>query len=231
MLHNPVRCDVAEPASAAAAAAGVLASGRVTHGLVRCAARDKMLHVLALLRLNAVRRKALIFAPSADAAVRLRLFLERFGVRAATLHGELPANSRAHALAEFNKGLFDFMIATDDTDRRAAQPRDGGDGAAEGGEGEGEEGAAGDAKKGGRKGGKRDAEFGVMRGIDFKDVRTVINMDVPVRKRDASFALLAQEPPAQSLTRFLLCHRRRLMLPPMCTAWAAPAAPAPRARR
>ena len=185
MLHNPVRCDVAEPASDAAAAAGVLAAGRVSHGLVRCAARDKMLHVLALLRLNAVRRKALIFAPSADAAVRLRLFLERFGVRAATLHGELPANSRAHALAEFNKGLFDFMIATDDTDRRAAaQPRDGdaGEGGAGEGEGDGEEGvAAGDKRKGARKGGKRDAEFGVMRGIDFKEVRTVINMDVPVR--------------------------------------------------
>ena len=184
VLHNPVRCDVAEPASAAAAAAGVLAAGRVSHGLVRCAARDKMLHVLALLRLNAVRRKALIFAPSADAAVRLRLFLERFGVRAATLHSELPANSRAHALAEFNKGLFDFMIATDDTDRRAAQPRDGdgGEGGAGEGEGDGEEGgAAGDKKKGARKGGKRDAEFGVMRGIDFKEVRTVINMDVPVR--------------------------------------------------
>ncbi len=184
MLHNPVRCDVAEPVGAAAAV-GVLAAGRVSHGLVRCAARDKMLHVLALLRLNAVRRKALIFAPSADAAVRLRLFLERFGVRAATLHGELPANSRAHALAEFNKGLFDFMIATDDTDRRAAA-RGGADEGDAGGDEEGDDAAdpsaAGKDNKKGRKGGKRDAEFGVMRGIDFKDVRTVINMDVPVRK-------------------------------------------------
>ena len=179
MLHNPVRCDVAEP-SGADAAAGVLAPGRVSHAVVRCAARDKMLHVLALLRLNAVRRKALIFAPSADAAVRLRLFLERFGVRAATLHGELPANSRAHALAEFNKGLFDFMIATDDTDRRAAA-REGE--ANEGGEGNADEeaGAAAAPSGKGRKGARRDAEFGVMRGIDFKDVRTVINMDVPVR--------------------------------------------------
>ena len=30
-----------------------------------------------------------------------------------------------------------------------------------------------------RKKGKRDAEFGVARGVDFKDVRTVINFDVP----------------------------------------------------
>lgn len=186
MLHNPVRCDVAEP-TGLAEAAGVLAAGRVSHGVVRCDARDKMLHVLALLRLNAVRRKALIFAPSADAAVRLRLFLERFGVRAATLHGELPANSRAHALAEFNKGLFDFMIATDDTDRRAAARDADAEDANDADEGAdaADDAAAGKGAraggKGGRKGSKRDAEFGVMRGIDFKEVRTVINMDVPVR--------------------------------------------------
>lgn len=44
---------------------------------------------MALLRLGKARRKALLFVNSADAAVRLRLFLEKFGVRAASLHGAL----------------------------------------------------------------------------------------------------------------------------------------------
>jgi ATP-dependent RNA helicase DDX56/DBP9 len=228
VLHNPARVDVAEaPArnadgaegaagggagdDADAADGGVLSPGRVSHALLRCDAKDKLLHVMALLRLSKVRRKALIFASSADAAVRLRLFLERFGVRAGSLHGALPANSRAHVLAEFNKGLFDFLIATDDAggsggtrtgtaaaagvsghakgaNKHAAAAAAKGKGKAaaaaepeaeeeEGGEGE--EGGGGKRRGGG--GAAKDAEFGVTRGIDFKDVRTVINMDVPVR--------------------------------------------------
>ena len=121
MLHNPARVDIADaPArnadgaegaagggaggddAADGGADGLLSPGRVSHALLRCDANDKLLHVMALLRLSKVRRKALIFASSADNAVRLRLFLERFGVRAGSLHGALPANSRAHVLAEFN---------------------------------------------------------------------------------------------------------------------------------
>jgi hypothetical protein len=45
---------------------------------------------------------------------QLRLFLESFGVRTALLNAELPLNSRSHILSTFNKGLFDFLIATDD---------------------------------------------------------------------------------------------------------------------
>jgi hypothetical protein len=45
-------------------------------------------------------------------AYQLRLFLESFGVRSALLNAELPLNSRSHILQTFNKGLFDFLIAT-----------------------------------------------------------------------------------------------------------------------
>lgn len=60
--------------------------------------KDKLLHVLALLRLGLVRKKALLFVNSIDAGFRLRLFLEAFGVRAAVLNAELPLNSRHHIL-------------------------------------------------------------------------------------------------------------------------------------
>jgi hypothetical protein len=43
---------------------------------------------------------------------RAKLFLESFGIRAALLNAELPLNSRSHILASFNKGMFDYLIAT-----------------------------------------------------------------------------------------------------------------------
>ncbi len=60
--------------------------------------KDKLLHVMALLRLGLVRKKVLLFVNGADAGFRLRLFLEAFGVRAAVLSAELPLNSRHHIL-------------------------------------------------------------------------------------------------------------------------------------
>ena len=112
------------------------------------------------------------------------------------LHAELPANSRQHILQEFNRGIYDYMIA-------AAEDSVGGD--ADGGGNGGNEDEKDDTQNDGAESDsdgdekrnkktkllktqktpkpkpkrKRDAEFGVTRGVDFKDVRTVINFDVP----------------------------------------------------
>ena len=61
---------------------------------------------MALLRLGLVRKKALLFVNGVDAGVRLRLFLEAFGVRAAVLSGELPLNSRHHILQALYIGCY-----------------------------------------------------------------------------------------------------------------------------
>lgn len=53
-----------------------------------------------------------MFVNCVDDGFRLKLFLESFGLRAALLNAELPLNSRSHILAAFNKGLFDYLIAT-----------------------------------------------------------------------------------------------------------------------
>ena len=92
------------------------------------------------------------------------------------------------AAQEFNKGIFDYLIATDDPAKRAEQAARLDDNRQQ---------AAGEARKPGAKrrrqqGGQEeqpplrkrqragaDAEFGVVRGIDFKGVRTVINVDIP----------------------------------------------------
>lgn len=205
LLHDPVRVSIAEapllPSGAAGASAldpssSAAGAPSIEHTVIRCPAQDKLLWAMALLRLGKAHRKALLFVSSADAAVRLRLFLEKFGVRAASLHGELPANSRQHVLQEFNRGLFDYLIATDEaaddrrgrkggkgsSKQRAPEPEEEEDEEAEeGGEdGEEEDGAEeeGGASRGGRRGG-RGRDFGVVRGIDFKNVLTVVNLEVP----------------------------------------------------
>ncbi|EFJ45391.1 hypothetical protein VOLCADRAFT_63761, partial [Volvox carteri f. nagariensis] len=186
VLHNPITLNLAGgPGGTGAPGAaegggegrGGLASGSgvsadIQHFYIQCPRPDKLLHVLALLRLGLVPKKVLIFVNTVYEGVRLRLFLEAFGVRPALLNSELPLNSRSHILASFNKGLFDYLIATDD------------DAAAGGKKGRKKQkvllGKAGKAARGGENGGARkDAEFGVTRGIDFKGVRTVLNYDPP----------------------------------------------------
>ena len=44
------------------------------------------------------RPQVLVFVNSADSGMRVRLFLEAFGVRSAVLSAELPLNSRHHIL-------------------------------------------------------------------------------------------------------------------------------------
>ncbi|GLJ31990.1 hypothetical protein SUGI_0644070 [Cryptomeria japonica] len=135
---------------------------------IACEERDKMLYTLSLLILESVQKKVLIFVNSIDAGFKLKLFLEQFGIRAAVFNAELPQNSRLHMLEEFNTGMFDYMIATDDSKpanfekepvKQVMHPI-----------------------KRSKKHQKRalDSEYGVVRGIDFKNVHTVINFDMPL---------------------------------------------------
>ena len=174
----------------------------IAHRALDVAANDKLLTCMSLLRLGVCRRKTLVFVKDPDAAVRLRLFLDKFGVPCCALHAELPANSRAHILQEFNRGVYDYMIAAADgeggEDASSRGPTDDGvDANHARGNHESDDDSDAEASKASRasrkkksdeslsaptRGGKktrRDAEFGVARGVDFKDVRTVINFDVP----------------------------------------------------
>ncbi|RLN18876.1 DEAD-box ATP-dependent RNA helicase 16 [Panicum miliaceum] len=133
---------------------------------ISCDAKDKMLHILALLKFELIQKKVLIFVNSIDAAFRLRLFLEKFGIRSAVLNAELPQNSRLHIIEAFNARLFDYLIATDDAKTKEEKQTDK------------------ENKKEARVSRKHlqqtlDAEFGVVRGIDFKNVFTVVNFDMP----------------------------------------------------
>ncbi|VDQ08755.1 unnamed protein product [Trichobilharzia regenti] len=66
--------------------------------------------------------------------IRLRLFLEEFGIRAALLNSELPVKSRSHVIDQFNRGLYDYLLATDESqaDHVTAANTEGGGGSGKG---------------------------------------------------------------------------------------------------
>lgn len=92
------------------------------------------------------------------------------------------------SLQEFNKGIFDYLIATDDPAKRK-EHADLNERAAAKADAvstqKGKKRKITDAEKQQQQQRKRakraeqDGEFGVIRGIDFKGVRTVINVDAP----------------------------------------------------
>ncbi|KAG6701151.1 hypothetical protein I3842_08G150900 [Carya illinoinensis] len=133
---------------------------------ISCGGRDKLLHILALLKLELVQKKVLIFTNTIDMGYRSKLFLEKFGIKSAVLNSELPQNSRLHILEEFNAGLFDYLIATDDSETKEKEEVN-------------EERNAETRKSRKHAKQKLDSEFGVVRGIDFKNVHTVINIEMP----------------------------------------------------
>ena len=144
----------------------------IEHFKTLCKASDKLLNLTCLLKLGLVHKKVLIFVNTIDTGYKVRLFLEHFGIKSAVLNAELPLNSRHNIIKHFNKGNFDNLIATD-IDKAKKQPLQGvGVGSGEGdGEGKGD-------KKGGEKLKSIDSDFGVVRGIDFQGVKTVINFDM-----------------------------------------------------
>jgi ATP-dependent RNA helicase DDX56/DBP9 len=169
VLHNPVTLTLTEEVDGSGDNSIVPKS--VQQFSVSCESKDKLLYTLAVLKYDLIQKKAIIFVNSIDKGFRLKLFLEQFGIKSAVLNGELPQNSRLHILQQFNVGLFEHLIATDDG--KSLQPvSKGGDDSKD------TEAEPGEAKKKSKKA-IGDAEFGVVRGIDFKNVRTVINYDMP----------------------------------------------------
>ena len=75
---------------------------------------DKFLLIYTLFKLQLLKGKVIVFVADVERSYRVKLFLEQFGVRSCVLNSELPVNSRVHAVEEFNKGVFDILIASDE---------------------------------------------------------------------------------------------------------------------
>ena len=129
--------------------------GKLSQFIVKCEANDKFLLVYALFKLNLIQGKNLIFVNSIDKSYRLKLFFEQFYIKTCVLNSELPQNSRIHIVDEFNKGVYDTIIATDESI------------------------AIDTGKSKDKRAKNADKEYNVSRGIDFQDVDNVINLDFP----------------------------------------------------
>ncbi|RSL99479.1 ATP-dependent RNA helicase DBP9 [Fusarium oligoseptatum] len=143
----------------------------------------KFLLAYVIFKLRLIKGKCIIFVSDIDRCYRLKLFFEQFGIRSCILNSELPLNSRVHVVEEFNRNVYDIIIAADEKNNML-----GDDEAAEG-EGdeakekatEGDDDAETETKRPKKKAkkSKGDKEYGVSRGVDFKKVSAVINFDLP----------------------------------------------------
>jgi ATP-dependent RNA helicase DDX56/DBP9 len=136
-----------------------------------------------------IKGKVLIFVGDVDRCYRLKLFLEQFGIKSCILNSELPVNSRIHVVQEFNKGVYDIIIAADEQEvigapKSKKSRKSDGDGAAENEDDAGSSSDEAEVKKSARPDKRRkvsgkDKDYGISRGIDFQNVACVLNFDLP----------------------------------------------------
>ncbi|KAI0840379.1 DEAD-domain-containing protein [Hypoxylon sp. FL0890] len=183
--RNPTVLDLEEPDDD---------GGGVSQYVVKCGEDEKFLLIYCMVKLELIKGKAIIFVSDVDRCYRLKLFFEQFGIRSCLLNSELPVNSRIHAVEEFNRGVYNIIIASDENEV-IGDEKDQSDAANE----ETADGTHGNAssetpEKGGqntaitpsakkRRSSRRDKNYGVSRGIDFKNVAVVINFDLPLSSR------------------------------------------------
>merc|ERR1711981_2642 len=91
-------------------------SSGVKQYMIRCGEEEKFLLIYAIFMLELIKGKTIVFVGDIDRSYRLKLFLEQFGIRSCVLNSELPVNSRIHVVEEFNKGVYDIIIASDEQD-------------------------------------------------------------------------------------------------------------------
>jgi Superfamily II DNA and RNA helicases len=122
-------------------------------------------------KLGLLKGKGLFFVNTIDSGYRLKLFLEQFHIRSAVLNAELPLRSRLNIIEQYNVGNFDYLIATDEsTDAGHGQKKNGT---------EEEMSDEERPKKKSKSKRKKDSEYGVARGLDFRAVSFVVNVDFP----------------------------------------------------
>lgn len=98
---------------------------------------------------------------------RLKLFLEQFSIRSCVLNSELPATIRCHTVNQFNQGVYDIIVASDDLSLENPESKI-------------KPAATNEIEEPVISKRKVDKESGVARGIDFQCVSNVINFDFPL---------------------------------------------------
>ncbi|OOF99529.1 hypothetical protein ASPCADRAFT_203307 [Aspergillus carbonarius ITEM 5010] len=171
----------------------------VSQFVVRCAEDEKFLLTYVIFKLQLIKGKVIIFVGDVDRCYRLKLFLEQFGLKSCVLNSELPVNSRIHVVQEFNKGVYDIIIAADDQEvlgtkssKKAKEAEEVEEDAEEDaglvGSSEDEEEVEEEKGKSNRSEKRRklsakQKDYGISRGIDFQNVACVLNFDLPTNSK------------------------------------------------
>jgi superfamily II DNA/RNA helicase len=105
-LHNPVRVEVAKPATTVATTSQFLAkTGREPH--------DKRETLRRLIRSADGLKNAIVFCNRKREVAQLHRSLVRHGFSAVALHGDMDQSSRTAALDQFRRGEISLLIASD----------------------------------------------------------------------------------------------------------------------
>ena len=123
LLHSPVIVKVDDEVDNS----GDVPQGRTLKQYsIPAGGDEKFLFTYVALKLNLLRGKILIFCNSTDRAYKLKLYLDQFGVKCAVLNAELPLLSRHGIVDQFNRSVFDVLIASDDTAPTTKKSKEGG---------------------------------------------------------------------------------------------------------
>ncbi|KAJ5267536.1 ATP-dependent RNA helicase dbp9 [Penicillium angulare] len=174
----------------------------VSQFVVKCAEDEKFLLTYVIFKLQLVKGKVIIFVHDVDRCYRVKLFLEQFGIKSCVLNSELPINSRLHVVEEFNKGVYDIIIAADDqevmgaakqskkslepVDTKEAEEKEEKEEKEEIGSSEDENEESTSKKSRPEKRRKmtgKEKDYSVSRGIDFQNVACVLNFDLPTTSK------------------------------------------------
>mmetsp|Transcript_8291 Transcript_8291/g.9650 ORF Transcript_8291/g.9650 Transcript_8291/m.9650 type:complete len:692 (+) Transcript_8291:120-2195(+) len=173
ILHSPVVLKLEQEQSI-----NGTGDGHLTQFYLQLPRKDKNLVIYVFLKLGLLKGKGIFFVKSTDGGYRLKLFLEQFHIRSSILNAELPFRSRLNIIEQFNVGNFDYLIATDestdatDTDEENESGDENDDDDVE--KDRDDDSETPKVKKGKK---KKDDEYGVSRGLDFRNVSFVLNVD------------------------------------------------------
>ncbi|KAK4686040.1 ATP-dependent RNA helicase DDX56/DBP9, partial [Tremellales sp. Uapishka_1] len=196
VLRNPAILTLSEPATS---------SSLLTQHYTLTSERDKFLLIYVLLKLRLLKGKSIVFVNDVERGYRVKLFLEQFGVKCCVVNAELPLASRYHVVEEFNKGVYDVVVATDEgaggeldeeeveEDEEEGEEEDNAEekeeaetpaasppANAEAGPSKKRAAPPVSASKPSKRPRKADTTSSMARGIDFTSASSVINFDLPL---------------------------------------------------